>query len=94
MRRVISASDIPDPDTSYLLPWTLDMLCRVEPELKEVAAAAIAQKRLNLYARIDAYEAAKKDAWRLLGWAARDPWLRSSEARDCFFRYILDQMNI
>lgn len=94
MRRVIRASDIPNPDTSYLLPWTLDMLYQVEPELKEVAVRTVDQKRRRFCARIAAYEAAKKDAWRLLGWAARDHRLRSAAAWDCFFRYILDQLKI
>ena len=72
----------------------LKMLYQVEPELKEIAARTVAQKRRRFYARIAAYEAAKKDAWNLLGWSARDPRLRSSKAWDCFFRYILDQLNI
>lgn len=94
MFKASCARDIPKPDTSYFLPWTLDILYQVELELKEVAAAAVAQKRLNLYAKIAAYKAAKKSAYGLLGWSARDPRLRSSEAWDCFFRYILDQLNI
>lgn len=94
MRRVIRASDIPDPDTSYLLPWTLDMLCQVEPELKEVAAAAVSQKWRRFYNRQRAYATAKRRAYQLVGWGARDPRLRSAAAWDCFFRYILDQLKI
>lgn len=90
----ITADKLPEPDTSHFLPWTLDMLCQVEPELKEIAAQTVAQKRRRFYARHDAYEAAKNAAWMLLGWYARDPRLRSSGAWDCYFDYILDQLNI
>lgn len=74
--------------------WSLDKLYQVEPELKKIAAWAATQRRRRVRVRYAAYEAAKKAAWRLLGWSARDPRLRSSEAWDCFFRYIVDQLNI
>ena len=90
----ITADKLPEPDTSHFLPWTLDMLYQVEPELKKIAAQTVAQKRRRFYAKHDAYEAAKNAVWTLLGWYARDPRLRSSGAWDCYFDYILDQLNI
>lgn len=87
-------SEIPEADTSYFLPWTLDMLYQVEPELARIAVRTAAQKRRNFYARIDAYTAAKDVAWELVGWYARDPRLRSQEAWDCYFDYILDELKI
>ena len=42
----------------------------------------------------DAYEAAKKAAWKLVGWYARDPRLRNSGAWDCYSRYILGKLKI
>lgn len=90
----ITAEELPEPDTSHFLPWTLDMLYQVEPELKEIAARAAAQKRRRVHARYEAYEAAKNAAFELVGWYARDPRLRSKEAWDCFFGHILDQLKI
>lgn len=90
----ITVSELPEPDTSYFKPWTLGMLYQVEPELVQIAAEAVSQKRRRFYAKHEAYEAAKNAAWELLGWYARDPRLRSSEAWDCFFNYILDELNI
>lgn len=88
-------SEIPEMDTSYFKPWTLDKLYQVESELKEIAARAAAQRRRRQYqARWSAYVTAKHEAWQLVGWYARDPRLRSSGAWDCLFRYILDQLNI
>ena len=87
--------EIPEEsDTSYFLPWTLDMLYQVEPELKEIAARTVAQKRRRYQTKRDAYVKAKDDAWKLVGWEARDPRLRSQEAWDCYFRYILDELGI
>lgn len=91
---LVTADEIPPPDTSHFLPWALDMLYQVEPGLKEIAARAVDQKRRRVYARYDAYTAAKDAAWELVGWYARDPRLRSSDAWNCFFDYILNQLNI
>lgn len=91
---LIRASDIPKPDTSYFLPFRLDMLYQVEPELREIAARAVAQKRRRFQAKHEAYAKAKEEAMELVGWYARDPRLRSTEAWDCFFDYVLDQLNI
>ena len=91
---VIQASDLPKPDTGYFKPWSLEMLYQVEPELEAIAARTVAQKRRRIRNRLDAYTEAKDAADMLLGWGARDPRLRSSKAWDCFFDYILDQLNI
>lgn len=87
-------ADIPEPDTSHFRPWTLDMIYQVEPELKEIATRAVAQKRQQFYDRLAAYEVAKDAAWELLGWYARDPRLRSAGAWDCFFGYILGELRL
>jgi len=92
--KVYTASEIPKPDTSYFLPWSLEMLYQVEPELEKIAARAAAHKRQKFYEKMDAYTDAKNEAEKLVGWYARDPRLRSQEAWDCFFDYILDQLNI
>lgn len=92
--KLVRACDVPEPDTSHFLPWALDMLYQVEPELQEIAARTVSQKRRRGDARYDDYTAAKDAAWNLLGWYARDPRLRSEGAWDCFFDYILDQLNI
>lgn len=88
------SSDIPETDTSYFLPWTLDKIYAIEPELKAIADRAIAQKRRRFYARIEAYTTAKEAAWRIVGWYARDPRLRSHEAWDHYFDHILDKLRI
>lgn len=87
-------SEIPEMDTSYFQPWTLDKLYQVEPELKVITARAVAQKRRRWPARRAAYVQAKSAAWKLVGWYARDPRLRNCAAWDCLFRYILDELNI
>ena len=91
---VICLADIPEPDTSYMLPWRRCMLYEVEPKLKDIENRTISWKRRNFSERLDAYTAAKDEAWELVGWYARDPRLRSSEAWDCFFRHILDELRL
>ena len=88
-------SEFPEMDTSYFKPWTLEMIYQVEPELKAIAARAVAQRwRRQYQARQNAYVTAKHEAWQFVGWYARDPRLRCSAAWDCLFRYILDELNI
>ena len=88
------ASEIPEPDTSYFLPWNLEMLYQIEPELKEIAERNLVSRRCRFEKKRAAYEAIKNAAWELLGWYARDPRLRSKEAWECYFGYILDELNI
>lgn len=88
------ASDIPELDTSHSRSWSLGMLYAAEPELEAIAKRTIAQKRRRFEQRYFAYAAAKKAAWKLVGWYARDPRLRGSEAWDCYFRYILEELKI
>ena len=88
------ASDIPELDTSYFLPWSLGMLYGVEPGLEEVARRASRQKRRGFLRRLDAYVAAKHEAEKLVGWFARDPRLRSSKAWDCFFNHVLEELGL
>lgn len=87
-------SDIPDYDTSYFLPWSLRMLYAVEPGLEEIARRASQQKRRGFLRRLDAYVKAKHEAEKLVGWFARDPRLRSSEAFDCFFNHVLEELRL
>lgn len=87
-------SDIPDLDRSYFRTWTLEMLYEVEPELEVIAEQAESQKRRGWYNRLSAYTAAKKAAWALVGWYARDPRLRSHESWDCYFNHILGVLRL
>lgn len=88
------ASDIPEEDTSYMLPWSLDMIYEIEPELQKIADAATAQKRRRFDSRVDAYADAKHKALKLVGWYSRDPRLRTAGAWDCLFEYILDDLRL
>jgi hypothetical protein len=93
--KVYKASEVPKPDTSYMLPWSVEMLYEIEPKLKDLAVYAISFKRKRNYqVKRDAYVKARNASWELVGWGARDPRLRSSGAYDCFTRYILDVLNI
>ncbi len=91
---IICAAEVPEADYSYMLPWSLDLLYQVEPELKKVMQRAVSQKQRRYKAKRAAYVAAKDEAWELVGWYARDPRLRSMEAWDCFFSRILHELNI
>ena len=92
---IIRACDVPEPDTSYMLPWSLEMLYEIEPRLKELADEAVSYKRKRNYqVKRDAYIKARNASWELVGWGARDPRLRNSGAYDCFTHYILDELKI
>lgn len=73
---------------------TLQMLYATEPELEAIAKQAAAQKQRPVDDKYRAYVVAKRAAWELVGWSARDPRLRSSEAWDCYFRYILEELKL
>ena len=88
------AIGIPKPDTSHSRKWTLGMLYAAEPELEAIARRTAAQKRRRVEQRHFAYAAAKKAAWKLVGWGARNPRLRSSEAWECYFRHIVKELKI
>lgn len=92
--KVYTAAELPEMDTSYFLPWSLDKLYELEPELRDIAVRTVEQRRKRFYDRIDAYVAAKHAAEKLVGWFARDPRLRSSGAWDCYFRPILEELRI
>lgn len=95
MPNLICVADVPKPDTSYMLPWSVEMLYEIESRLKDLAEEAISYKRKrNCQVKRYAYVKAKRESWNLVGWCARDPRLRSSGAYDCFIRYILDELNI
>ena len=73
---------------------SLRSIYAAEPDLRLVAEKAIKRKRQGMSARIAAYENAKREAWFLVGWGARNPRLRSSDAWDCFFRQIIRGLRI
>ena len=90
----IQATDISPADESYFLPWTMEMIYCIEPQLCGIAERAVAQKKRRFYNRLKAYDDAKRAAEKLVGWCARDPRLRNSGAWDCYFNYILDELNL
>lgn len=81
-------------DTSYFLPWSLDMIYEIEPSLKGIAEKAASYRKEDFYKRLDVYATAKEKAYELVGWGARDPRLRQSEAWDCYFEYILKVLRL
>lgn len=83
-----------EEDASHLLPWRLEMIYEIEPELRQIAGRAVSQKRRRFPARREAYCIAKSNALQLIGWCARDPRLRSREAWECFFDYILSELKL
>lgn len=92
---MLNVSNTPKPDASHSRKWTLRMLYAVEqPELEAIAKRTVAQKRRRVEQRHFAYAAAKKAAWKLVGWDTHEPRLRSGEAWDCYFRYILEELRI
>ena len=91
----IAACDLPEPDKSYMLPWSVEMLYEVEPKLKEIADKALTVKgHENDDVLINAYTEARSACYKLVGWAARDPRLRSTEAYDCFTDHIIAELDI
>lgn len=80
-------------DESYMLPWSVDMLYQIEPELKAIYSKATSKKGHPFQVRLTAYISAKGEAGRLLGFGARDPRLRCSGAWDVFFDKIIDALN-
>lgn len=87
-------SEFAEESTDYFIPWRLDMLYTIEPNLKTIADSAVSYKRKRFYIRIEAYNMAKREADHLLGWNARDPRLRCSDAWDCLFNYILAELRL
>lgn len=88
------ASEIPEKDTSYMIPWRLDMLYEIEPKLRKIADGLGLHKRKRFYNRIAVYERVKNDVWELVGWGARDPRLRSSGAWNCYFNFVLRELRL
>ncbi len=92
---VVPLSEIQEYD--YLKdfkPWTLAMIYEVEPELKTIAERFLVSRRCRFEKRHKAYSDIKDAAYPLLGWVARDPRLRHHAAWDCYFKYILDELQI
>lgn len=67
-------------------------LCDMEPELKRIAEKAITHRRRVRHIRQRAYEAAKAEACRFVGWGACNPHLQSNEAWELFCRYVADRL--
>ena len=59
---VKSAADIQRLDTSYFIPWRLDMLYEIEPELENVAKRATWRKHRQFANKLEAYSIAKHEA--------------------------------
>lgn len=74
--------------------YTLNKICEIEPELGVIVDRAISMKRAPIRERHRAYTRAKFDAWKLIGWEARDPRLRNSKAWNYFFRKIIECLRI
>lgn len=89
-----SLPEIPGDGMEHFIPWRRYMLYEIEPTLQDIAKRALSQKGRPFYARLNAYTEAKHSAEYLLGWYARDPRLRSSGAWDCYFRYILRELDL
>ncbi len=75
--------------TNHSTAWNLEMLYRLEPQLREIEARAKQDSDPLL-----AYEQAKREASRLVGYYATNPHLRSSGAWDCFFRHLLEELDL
>ena len=92
---VVTASEIPAPDKSYMLPWSLEMMYEIEPRLKKIADRALEVKGSQKDdVLINAYTKARSECYELVGWAARDPRLRSTEAYDFYTDYIIAELDI
>lgn len=92
--QIICAADVVKPVEFETKPWTLNMIYQVEPSLKEFSENALKSKRRNFQKRLNAYIELKCKSGLLIGWDARDPRLRSSDAWDFFFDYIIDELNL
>ena len=81
---------------TFAQSWSsVEELYKIEPKLKEIAEKAIAFKNKRSHTlRVNAYTDAKLESDELVGWGARDPRLRSSEAYDCFTDYILKELRL
>ena len=73
---------------------TLTEILAIEPNLKPIAANAFLHSRQDFSERIDAYEVVKRNAQKLIGWGAKDPRLRTSDAWGCFLDYILEGLRL
>ena len=93
--RFVPLSEIQEYDYSKdFKPWTLEMIYEVEPELKAIAERFLVSRRCRFEKRYKAYCDIKDAAYPLLGWEAQDPRLRHRAAWDCYFKYILDELQI
>ncbi len=75
--------------TSHSPAWNLEMLYRLEPQLREIEARAKQDSD-----PFSAYEQAKRSASRLVGYSAANPHLRSSKAWACFFRHLVEELDL
>lgn len=74
---------------------TIEMIYQIEPQLKVLANEVLREKSLSdFYAKFDAYTKLKNKAHDLIGWCAQDPRLRNSGAWDCYFDYVLDELEV
>lgn len=84
----------PTANRSYFLDWSLDMIYEIEPSLKDIAAQATAYSTADFYKKLDIYTQTKNKVYKLIGWGARDPRLRQTDAWDCYFNYIVEGLRL
>lgn len=78
----------------HFKPWRLPMVYEVEPSLQQIAEWAATQRGRRYFARQETYEKVKTDVEKLVGWSARDPRLRCSEAWDIYMRHVAKVLKI
>ncbi len=82
------------PDTSYFIPWNIEMIYQVEPSLKEIVLKCKEYRKKPVSKRYDFYSDVKEETYKLVGWGARDPRLRSTGAYDYFIDRVIDELHI
>lgn len=95
---LVPVSSVPPQDHSHFIPWSLAMIYAVEPSLETIRRRAFDQALLGTHKRRavkknavnNAFVEARNSSDKLIGWNARDPRLRSSEAYE-FYIYGLKE---
>lgn len=91
---LIDITDIPGEDTSYFTPWNIGMLYEVEPGIRLIIEDCKNERRKEFCYKCKIYSKAKMDSYKLVGWMARDPRLRSTGAYDCFIKALVDALDL
>lgn len=72
----------------------LEYLYRNEPALKGIVDRALTQRRSNIAQRYAAYDSAKSEAYRLVGYAAKNEDLRNHKAYEIFVISLAEGLNL